>query len=114
MPNDHSASGFVTGFTLGMVAGACGFYLYATQDGARVRKQIREEFERAYAAIPEREKNSYPNSLRGAIKHFFESVWVESGVGRQQSASKTKTKPKSQTTLSPKAAVKSPRFKNTK
>ncbi len=112
MPNN--SNGFITGFTLGMVAGACGFYLYATKDGAKVRRQIREEFEQAYATIPESEKQAYPDTLRGAIKHFFESIWVDSDLNQQDSSSKPRVANRPKQNTSAKTATKSPKFKNTK
>lgn len=108
MPNN--GSGFLTGFTLGMVAGACGFYLYGTKQGAKVRGQIRDEFQKAYNAIPDAEKNAYPDSIRGSLKLMMDGILLDPA---QKEQDKTKKKTKIPSTV-PKTPKKASRFKNTK
>jgi gas vesicle protein len=42
---EHST--FVTGFTIGLFAGAAGYFLFATKKGAQVRKQLSQDWEDA-------------------------------------------------------------------
>ena len=46
-----SASSFLPGFTMGLLAGAAGYYLFATEEGQQVRERLNEEWERAKAEM---------------------------------------------------------------
>ncbi len=43
----EDGSSFVTGFTIGLFAGAAGYYLFATEKGAKLRKQMVADWEGA-------------------------------------------------------------------
>lgn len=38
---------FLTGFTVGLFAGAAGYYLFATKKGAKLRTQLSQEWQQA-------------------------------------------------------------------
>ncbi len=40
-------SSFVSGFTIGLFAGAAGYFLFGTKRGAQIRRQLAEEWEDA-------------------------------------------------------------------
>ncbi len=41
------SSSFMTGFTVGLFAGAAGYYLFATEKGKKLRRQLSQEWELA-------------------------------------------------------------------
>lgn len=46
--SDQADSGsFITGFTLGLLAGAAGYFLFATDRGVSVRKELAKEWQQA-------------------------------------------------------------------
>lgn len=50
LPTSESNS-FVTGFTIGLFAGAAGYFLFATEKGAKLRKQLADEWEVAKSQL---------------------------------------------------------------
>jgi gas vesicle protein len=75
-PEQHSS--FLHGFTLGMIAGAAGYYLFATQKGARMRKQLVSEWEETKEKLYEEGVIESTNvSLReflyGVVKKFSQT-----------------------------------------
>lgn len=75
-PQEHS--NFVAGFSLGLLAGAAGYFLFGTEKGAKVRKQLVEEWEGAQehlineGALPEK------LNLRQFLQNVFEEVFQSS------------------------------------
>lgn len=70
------AGSFSTGFTLGLFAGAAGFFLFATRDGERVRARLTQEWTQAKQRIlDEVGEDGAPVSLQdlaaAAKKHIF-------------------------------------------
>jgi hypothetical protein len=49
----HQSNSFLTGFAVGLFVGAAGFYLYGTDDGAKMRKQIAHEWEKTKVDLAE-------------------------------------------------------------
>ncbi len=56
MPDDaHTDNGsFVTGFTVGLFAGAAGFFLFGTDKGRDIKARLVEEWKSAKAMLPDR------------------------------------------------------------
>lgn len=72
-------SSFVAGFSLGLIAGAAGYFLFATERGAKVRKQLITEWEGAKDQMVK--EGVLPNkqvSIRQFLQNMFEEVFQAS------------------------------------
>ncbi|MBW7955558.1 YtxH domain-containing protein [Patescibacteria group bacterium] len=81
--SEHSSyhpdqSNFVAGFSLGLLAGAAGYFLFATEKGAKMRKQLVQEWESAQDYLLK--EGALPNkvNLRQFLQHTFEEVFQAS------------------------------------
>ncbi len=69
----------VGGFSLGLLAGAMGFYLFGTEDGQRLRKKLNVEWDRAQdyfqqqKLFPEKE----PKNLAEFLEQLKEKIMSE-------------------------------------
>ncbi len=78
-PYPSDQGGFVAGFSVGLFAGAAGYFLFATPQGAKLRKQLIEEWESAkdYMA-KEGVITDSKLSLRDFLQNFFQEVFQAS------------------------------------
>lgn len=51
MAHDQDQGSFLTGFTLGLFAGATGYFLFGTDRGAKVRRELKTEWDQAQAGL---------------------------------------------------------------
>lgn len=93
---------FVTGLTIGMFAGAAGYFLFGTNKGKALRQELEKEWASAQADLQSRSsQTSVVESLSPSLKQVFNSI-IE--LVRQQQADgdvvaeslKRKTKVKAQ------------------
>lgn len=66
----------MAGFSLGLIAGAAGYFLFATERGSKVRKQLIKEWEGATDQMVE--EGVIPSkdiSIREFLSDFFENVF---------------------------------------
>lgn len=80
MTDHHShtdeGSSFITGFTIGLFAGAAGYYLFASEDGAKLRKQLVAEWESAKEKLAEEGVIDNPQvSLREFIQELLHNAF---------------------------------------
>lgn len=69
---DPSQNSFVTGFMVGLFAGAAGYFLFATKQGAELRRQLLEDWEDAKHHLAEEgmiERSDI--SLREFVRDLF-------------------------------------------
>ena len=68
---DTQQSSFTTGFTVGLFAGAAGYYLFGTKQGAQLRRQLVQDWEDAKEHLVEEGVIAHSNvSLRGLLKEL--------------------------------------------
>jgi gas vesicle protein len=86
-PNDQGS--FLTGFTLGIFAGAVGYYLFATDKGKKLRTQLNQEWQEARTQVgPE----VFPySSLRDVFESLAHKLQIELPA-RKEKASPRKAK----------------------
>ncbi len=98
---DRDSGSFLTGFTIGLFAGAAGYFLFGTDRGGKVRSELMEEWENAKEHLMQKGVLDNPQaSIRDLIKDTVEEVvrkvgLVENSVNRASSTSKSKVKAKS-------------------
>jgi len=75
--SDRDQGSFIGGLTIGMFAGALGYFLFATDKGKKLKKDLAKEWEQAQAALPDRGEGftSYASlkDLFGQIKQRIEA-----------------------------------------
>jgi hypothetical protein len=107
--SDHSpkdTGSFTTGFTLGLFAGAAGYYLFGTEQGAKLRKQIVAEWNIARVDLAKEGVLPSPNvSLRQFVSDLLNKAFnfdlgktpqnrvliADSSVGKKAAKSKKET-----------------------
>ncbi|MFZ1721281.1 MAG: YtxH domain-containing protein [Microgenomates group bacterium] len=74
--NSSSDSGsFVTGFTIGLFAGAVGYYLFASKKGTTLLKKVTSEWEKAQKQFPEEITETLSNvNIRSLITNAVDSI----------------------------------------
>ena len=71
---DPDQGNFLTGFTLGIFAGAAGFFLFGTQKGSDLRDQLTAEWEAAKADLVQEGVIDQNQSLRDIIAGVFTKI----------------------------------------
>jgi hypothetical protein len=72
---DNSGGSFLSGFTFGLFAGAAGYFLFGTERGAKVRRQLEEEWRAAQSKMFSEGVIDAPTiSLRDMLKDFVHKV----------------------------------------
>lgn len=84
---------FVTGFTIGLFAGAAGYFLFGTDRGKKLKKQIASEWQTAQSTVHTQQPNesglaSTLPSIREFVKNVINSA-MEMGEAKKASANKT-------------------------
>lgn len=98
---EDSHGSFLNGFTIGLFAGAMGYFLFATDKGQKVRKQLNTEWEKAKKELEDSGKiEKGKGTLRdffGEIAENFQSKVLEKPKkSRQKAESRSKKKVVSQ------------------
>ena len=113
---DSGTPSFVTGFGLGLLAGAAGFVLFGTERGKALRKDLQKAFTEAYqeeitAGVVTGEAVSLRDFLATAFSKVKEELENDAGEAKKiRDQSKSKVKAKS---AKSKAANSKSKFKNT-
>ncbi|CAN5272774.1 hypothetical protein BH10PAT2_BH10PAT2_0020 [soil metagenome] len=69
---------FVTGFTVGLFVGAAGYYLFATEKGAKLRKQLVNEWDSAKVDLVEQGVIENPKvTLREFIQDMLHNAFPD-------------------------------------
>lgn len=117
MPTEDSGTpSFVTGFSLGLIAGAAGFILFGTKKGVQLRRQLQQAFAEAYREeLAAGDELGAPASLREFLSAAVDKVKAElklanppSGAQAGKNTASAKTKSGKQ-----KAGSTKSKFKNT-
>ena len=74
-PYSSDQGGFVAGFSVGLFAGAAGYFLFATPQGAKLRKQLMQEWETAKDYMAKEGVTDGRISLREFLQDFFQEVF---------------------------------------
>lgn len=98
---DPDQGNFLTGFTLGIFAGAAGFFLFGTQKGSDLREQLAAEWEAARADLAQEGLIEQNQSLRDIIAGVFTKIGLNI-----QTTQKTAVKHAAKTTKEKKASTK--------
>ena len=116
---EHGSPSFVTGFGLGLLAGAAGFVLFGTKKGAEIRKDLQTAFAQAYQEeIASGQKTGEAVSLRDFLSTAFAKVKEEFELSAQETERTSATRKTTSTAKRAKASktkVITPKtkFKNT-
>lgn len=71
-------SSFVAGFSLGLIAGAAGYFLFGTARGAQLRRQLVEEWESAQDELIRQGALPTRVNLRQYLQQQFEHIFQAS------------------------------------
>lgn len=76
-PEDSGS--FFSGFTIGLFAGAVGYYLFASEKGSKLVKKVSKEWEKAQKELPVKSgksvaKTSIKEGLLGILQELVASV----------------------------------------
>jgi hypothetical protein len=83
----HSQGSFLGGFTMGLFAGAAGYFMFGTQKGKKLRERLTEEWENARMEVGER---SLPNlSFRDMLGSLMNTFQASTSEPEKSSAKKT-------------------------
>lgn len=94
----HDEGSFLTGFSLGIFAGAMGFFLFGTNDGKKIRHDLNQEWEKAKVKLAEDGIIANPDqNLRDVIHDYVAKIWGEKKADEiiPPSLSEKHVKPKS-------------------
>lgn len=92
MSHQDDQGSFLTGFGVGLVAGAAGYFLFGTDKGKKVRQELAEEWETAKAKM---EKEGVIENKAASLRQVIGDVVTK--VSKELSGAKPQTekKPKS-------------------
>ena len=75
MPQKDQGS-FLTGFSLGLFAGAAGYFLFGTHSGKKVRQDLSKEWDQAKEKLAQDGIIDDPDaSLRDVVHKFVAKIW---------------------------------------
>jgi hypothetical protein len=107
--SDEQQGSFIGGLALGMFAGAAGFFLFGTKDGAKTRVKIEKEWQEAKVTLAKdgiiKNKNA---SLGDLVKDWFglEKVKVVKTTKKSTKKKTTQASAPSKKSTSPKTGKK--------
>ena len=103
---------FLTGFTIGLFAGAAGYFLFATDKGEKARKALAKEWQEAQQSwFTSEEVGPGTSSLRELAKDFFGTL-IQGGASATR-ASKEDTMEKEKKASTAKKTTSAAPKKNT-
>lgn len=98
--SDRDQGSFIGGLTIGMFAGALGYFLFATDKGKKLKKELAKEWDQARATLPDKGEGltSYVSlkDLFSQIKQRIEES-VEEAESKLASQPRKKAGPKKTT-----------------
>lgn len=118
MREDQDQGSFLTGFTLGLFAGAAGLYLFGTEKGKSVRQRLTSEWQAAQSSMQPSTLAATAAPISHSIRDLVKQVIAEITASDNQTAEaassnskrgSSKTKPGEA-----ESAPKQLRFKNAK
>lgn len=98
--SDHGS--FTTGFTLGILSGAAGFFLFATKQGKKVREELSQEWESARDQLKkdgviENAKASLSETVKSVMDNFSKPT-VSSPIVTVENLDETSSKKSARST----------------
>jgi gas vesicle protein len=86
MPEQADHGSFLTGFTIGLFAGAAGYFLFATDKGEKARKALSKEWQEAQQSwFTSQEVGPGTSSLRELAKDFFGTLLQAESIANRVS-----------------------------
>ncbi len=121
MHNQDNGS-FITGFTIGIFAGAAGFFLFATDNGKKVRTQLNQEWQEAKQVLAEEgviedKDQSLRELASNLIQKTLDSIQpyvspdAEHSSKKNSSKAKSKSKKKTKSSSNSKTEKKANKFR---
>lgn len=84
---------FIGGFTIGLFAGAVGYFLFATDKGKKIKKQMAHEWQQAQANMPDRGQGlANFNSFRDVLVHIKDQIEEQVAESEKKSSRTGKKK----------------------
>lgn len=68
---------FLAGFSIGLIAGAVGYFLFATDKGEKVRDSIQEEWQSAQKRVMNNGGEAVQASIRDLVKQAVDQVMAK-------------------------------------
>ena len=100
--SDNNDGSFLNGFTVGLLAGAVGYFLFGTNKGTDVRKNLAAEWEKAKGELEKEgvieEGRSLKEMITGAINKISDSAKTQIPNNKSQPKSKSKISNSKKTT----------------
>jgi gas vesicle protein len=94
MPEQTEHGSFLTGFTIGLFAGAAGYFLFATDKGGKVRKSLAREWQEAQQSwLATEQVAGGTASLRDLARDFFSQILGTESPSAKKTASSKKATP---------------------
>lgn len=91
MNDSHDQGSFLTGLTMGMVAGAAGYFLFGTKDGKKIRHKLGKEWDTAKLHLLTQGTIDNPQlTLRDVVKEFIDAMAPDSEKTARTAANKAK------------------------
>lgn len=95
MAQQDDQGSFLTGFTLGIFAGAAGYYLFATDKGKKLRTELNQEWQQARAQVgPETFQYS---SIKEVLYSIAKAMQIDLPAKKDKSGAKKAAKPSAST-----------------
>lgn len=90
MARQDDQGSFLTGFTLGIFAGAAGYYLFATDKGKKLRTELNKEWEQARSQVGT-ETFQY-SSIRDVLYSIAKAMQIDVPAKKDKSSTKKITR----------------------
>jgi len=95
MSDHHEQGSFVSGFSIGLLAGAAGYFLFGTDKGRQIKAKLAQEWSQAQLSMPERGSGVINfSSLSQMLKSVATSISVAEKEGRDKLQTHRLTKAK--------------------
>lgn len=94
--NNHDSGSFLSGLSIGLIGGAAGYFLFATDKGDKLRKRFAAEWQELQKiAKPElANKQNNSESLRDLLGTFFNEMLEQSRAEQAAATEEAKNKKK--------------------
>ena len=90
--NNFSEENFMTGFGVGLAAGAVGMFLFGTDEGTKLRKELKDHWQEAAAdLLAEGVIENAEQDLWGLFKDILDKAGSEVSEHQLESIKKSKT-----------------------
>lgn len=109
VPRDNDQGSFLTGFGLGLFAGAAGYFLFATDKGKKIQDELAKEWQEAKKNL---EKNQSAEKTKATLKELLietASSFLEISLDKSSSSDTPKKSVKRTKTKATKSSSSNPK-----